>query len=200
LVFAFLVEEKSEETNILPTATVAVTEEAIKPEVKETTSPTASPTPVKTELPEKDVPARASKTAEPEEENKTLTCNLSVRCDTILNNLSRLKADKQEIIPPDGVIFPEQSVVFYEGETVFNVMIREMKKNKIHFEFENTPMYESVYIEGIANIYEFDCGELSGWMYKVNGEFLSVGCSQCELEPGDRVEILYSCDLGKDLS
>lgn len=32
-----------------------------------------------------------------------------------------------------------------------------------------TPAYNSAYIEGIGNLYEFDCGNLSGWMYSVNG-------------------------------
>ena len=39
---------------------------------------------------------------------------------------------------------------------------REMKKAKIHMEFRNTPIYNSAYIMGINNLYEFDVGELSG--------------------------------------
>ncbi len=30
---------------------------------------------------------------------------------------------------------------------------------------------DSVYVEGINNIYEFSCGEQSGWMYEVNGVY-----------------------------
>ena len=60
-------------------------------------------------------------------------------------------------------------------------------------------MYSSVYVEGISNIYEFDCGELSGWMYKVNGWFPNYGCSRYQLKPGDRVEWVYTCDLGDDV-
>lgn len=128
-----------------------------------------------------------------------LTCTLSVRCDTILNNMSWLNPEKAELIPQDGVIFPEQTVVFYEGESVFNVLLREMKKNKIHLEFENMPVYKSAYIEGINNIYEFDCGELSGWMYRVNGDFPNFGSSRYQLKPGDKIEWLYTCDLGRDI-
>ena len=71
--------------------------------------------------------------------------------------------------------------------------------NKIHLEFEDTPIYNSVYIEGIANIYEFDCGELSGWMYKVNGWFPNYGCSRYQLKAGDKIEWVYTCDLGNDI-
>jgi hypothetical protein len=102
-------------------------------------------------------------------------------------------------VPADGVIFPATGVTAYEGESVFNVLQREMKRNKIHFEFMNTPIYNSAYIEGINNLYEFDVGELSGWMYKVNDWFPNYGCSRYQLKAGDVVEWVYTCDLGRDV-
>lgn len=131
--------------------------------------------------------------------DKELTCTLSVRCDTILDNMAWMDPEKIELVPEDGVIFPEQTVTFYEGESVFNLLLREMKKNKIHFEFQNVPFYNSAYIEGTQNIYEFDCGELSGWRYKVNDWFPNFGCSRYQLKQGDRVEWVYTCDLGADV-
>lgn len=131
--------------------------------------------------------------------DKKLTCTLSVRCDTILNNMDMLTADKESVVPADGVIFSEKTVSFYEGESVFNLLLREMKANKIHMEFVNTPIYNSAYIEGIGNLYEFDCGELSGWMYRVNGVYPNYGCSRYKLKAGDKVEWVYTCDLGKDV-
>lgn len=131
--------------------------------------------------------------------DKELTCTLSIRCDTILNNIGWLDKEKVDIVPKDGVIFAEKAVTFYEGESVFNLLVREMKRNKIHMEFENTPIYNSAYIEGIANLYEFDCGELSGWMYKVNDWFPNYGCSRYQLKAGDKVEWVYTCDLGVDV-
>ncbi len=131
--------------------------------------------------------------------DKELNCTLSVRCDTVFENIGWLDSEKVEIIPKDGVIFEKKTVTFYEGESVFNLLLREMKKNKIHMEFENIPIYNSAYIEGIANLYEFDCGELSGWMYKVNDWFPNYGCSRYQLKPGDRVEWVYTCNLGIDV-
>ncbi|MBR1970714.1 MAG: DUF4430 domain-containing protein [Clostridia bacterium] len=136
-------------------------------------------------------------TANPE--NDCLRCTLSVRCDTILNNITSFNKEKVDIVPQNGVVFAEKSVVFYEGESVFNLLVREMKQNKIHLEFERTPIENGAYIEGIANLYEFDCGELSGWMYKVNGNFPNYGCSQYKLKTGDKVEWVYTCDLGRDV-
>lgn len=127
--------------------------------------------------------------------NDALTCRLSVSCKSVLENYDMLKDSKKEIIPEDGVIFKEKTVEFFTGESVFDVVYREMKSNKIHFEFVKTPMYNSVYIEGIANLYEFDCGNYSGWQYRVNGEKPTYGCSQYTLSNGDEIEIFYSCNL-----
>lgn len=127
------------------------------------------------------------------------SCTLSVRCDTIFENIEWFNKDKFDILPENGVIYPEQMVSFTEGESVFDVLLREMVKNKIHFEYMDNPLYKTAYIEGIANIYEFDCGELSGWMYRVNGTFPGYGCSKYILKNGDKIEWIYTCDLGKDI-
>ena len=129
----------------------------------------------------------------------SFTVTLSVRCDTILDNMNRLHKEKVELVPADGVIFPATEVTAYEGESVFNILLREMRRAQIHMEFRNTPIYNSAYIMGIHNLYEFDTGELSGWMYKVNGWFPNYGCSRYQLQPGDVIEWLYTCDLGRDL-
>lgn len=44
----------------------------------------------------------------------------------------------------------------------FDVLQRVCKANKIHMESSFTPVYNSAYIEGIHNLYEFDVGKLSG--------------------------------------
>lgn len=131
--------------------------------------------------------------------DKILTATLTVRCDTILQNIDWLDKAKVDLVPEDGVIYATQTVEFYEGESAFNVLLRQMKANKIHMEYENTPIYNSAYIEGINNIYEFDCGEGSGWMYSINGWFPNYGISRYALKEGDVIEVLYTCNLGLDI-
>ncbi len=123
-------------------------------------------------------------------------CTFSVSCNTILNNMDKLDKAKHSLVPSDGVIYKTADVEIKEGDTVFSLLERELVLNNIHFEYNKTT---SVYIEGINNIYEFDCGELSGWMYKVNGVFPNVGCDLYKLQPGDVVEWVYTCDLGRDV-
>ena len=127
---------------------------------------------------------------------KTYTCTFSIECSTILNNLKDLDPDKRELVPSNGVILAPTKVTFYEGESVFDVLQRVCKENGIHMESSWTPVYNSAYIEGIHNLYEFDCGELSGWMYRVNGWYPNYGCSRYQLVDGEVVEWRYTCDLG----
>jgi len=79
------------------------------------------------------------------------------------------------------------------------VLQRTLKQHKQHLEFEQTPLYNSAYIEGICNLYAFDAGALSGWMYSVNDTFPNYGCSQYTVQPGDVIQWHYTCDLGADL-
>ena len=130
---------------------------------------------------------------------KQYTCTFSIECSTILNNLDDLDPDKRELVPSNGVILAPTKVAFYEGESVFDVLQRVCKENNIHLESSWTPVYNSAYIEGINNLYEFDCGELSGWMFRVNGWYPNYGCSRYQLVDGEVVEWRYTCDHGRDV-
>lgn len=139
-----------------------------------------------------------------EPENNPVTdekkyARLSVSVKTLLGKEDWLPKNKVDLVPADGIIYPNQKVEFFEGENVFDLLQREMKNEKIHMEFSNNPMYNSAYVEGINNLYEFDGGELSGWMYKVNNWFPNYGASRYSLKDGDQVDWVYTLDLGKDL-
>lgn len=140
---------------------------------------------------------------EPEDQDvdktKTYTCTFSIECSTILNNLDMLDPEKLEMVPSNGVILAKTTVTFYEGESVYDVLQRVCKDYGIHMEASWTPIYNSAYVEGIHNLYEFDCGNLSGWMYRVNGWYPNYGCSRYQLQQGDVVEWRYTCDLGEDV-
>ncbi len=126
-------------------------------------------------------------------------CTISISCHTLLDNLDKIKKNKIAVIPSDGNILTSVPVEFEEGESVFDVTKRVCMDNRIPFEFTIAPVYHTAYIEGINNLYEFDCGSTSGWLYKVNGEFKSYGCSDCQLQDGDIIEWVYTCNLGKDV-
>lgn len=127
-------------------------------------------------------------------------CTIEIRCDTLLDHLELLGAEKAEFVPPDGSVLEKTAVSFSEGETVFDVLRRVCNGAQIQLEYSWTPFYDSYYIEGINHLYEFDCGSESGWMYQVNGEFPNCGCSGYTVQPGDEIVWSFTCaGLGKDV-
>ena len=134
-----------------------------------------------------------------QETQNTVSCTISISCATILDNRDKCNPEKLELVPDDGWLLAPVTVTAAEGASVFDVLQQVCRDNKIHLEFSNSPVYQSAYIEGIGNLYEFDCGELSGWMYSVNGWFPNYGCSSYAVQDGDVIEWVYTCDLGSDV-
>jgi hypothetical protein len=128
-----------------------------------------------------------------------LTCQITITCETLVSNPEALPSGKRALIPSNGIILGSTKVSFNQGESVFDVLARATKDNGIHMEFVKTPIYNSAYIEGIHNIYEFDAGEASGWMYSVNGKFPQKGASTYVLQANDRIHWAFSFDLGRDI-
>ena len=127
------------------------------------------------------------------------TCTLEIRCDTLLKNLDRLSSGKAELVPEDGILLEKTTVSFEPGESVFDVFRRYLREQNVHFEYVDAKAYGSIYIEGIGNLYEFDCGEQSGWLYFVNGISPGLGCSGYTVANGDEIVFAYTFDMGADL-
>ena len=178
----------------------SVQEFVIRPDSISEAPPATHPSGEKDKYQTDPIPEGKPKPVEPEDtevnKGKSYTCTFSIECSTILNNLDMLDPDKLEMVPSGGVILSKTTVTFYEGESVFDVLQRVCKEKGIHMEAEWTPIYNSAYVEGIHNLYEFDCGALSGWMYRVNGWYPNYGSSRYQLKDGDVVEWRYTCDLG----
>ena len=146
-------------------------------------------------------PAQAPEnTEEPgDASSQQAACTFSIRCDTILDNLDQLDPAKGELVPADGVLLAETQVTLGEGDTPFSLLQELTRANGIHLESSFTPGTGSAYVEGISNLYQFDCGPLSGWLFLVNGASPSVSCSDYVLSDGDVVEWAFTCDMGADL-
>lgn len=128
---------------------------------------------------------------------KAGTVTVSIRCDTAVANGMAEEEKWKGIIPEDGCILAETELDFEEGDTVFDLLCDIRDTYKLHMEYSGAG--STAYIEGINNLYEFDGGRWSGWMYSVNDEYPNVGCGQYELQDGDVIAWNYTCDLGLDL-
>lgn len=140
--------------------------------------PAATTKPVETQKPAAAKPVQTSKpaAAKPEQQKSVVTLAVYSDEDTILSVVEVKLEDK---------------------ETVFDVLKKILKDKKIQFEY--TGKGDSVYVQGINNLYEFDKGATSGWMYNVNGTYPNKSAGAYVLKPGDTIEWRYTLDLGKDL-
>lgn len=129
--------------------------------------------------------------APPEPAKKTVT--IEIRCDTILSNWADLAPGKSAFVPVDGTVLAATTVEFSDGETVFDVLSRACAEHGIQLEYSYTPVYGSYYIEGIDNLYEFDCGPQSGWTYQVNSYPPVYGSSGYVVSDGDAIVWRYTC-------
>lgn len=120
-------------------------------------------------------------------------CSFTIECKEVLKHKDKLKKNKRGLIPENGIIYSNSNTVFSDGESVFDILLRVTKNNKIQMEYNYTPAFQSNYIEGIANLYEFDCGETSGWSYLVNGQSPSYGCNRYKVNVGDDIIWRYTC-------
>ncbi len=117
----------------------------------------------------------------------SMTVTMSVSCEVIADELGG-----------ESVIIPPTEFVLLEDESAFDMLERVLAYNKIPFDYNGSTSLD-VYVRGIDNIYEMDFGEMSGWMYRINGDFPDGGCGAYKLKDGDVIEWLYTLETGRDI-
>lgn len=130
-----------------------------------------------------------------EQPQVTFHCTISISCTTILNHMDSLEPSKTGLVPADGVILGTTTVTVTEGETVYDALRRACSNAGIPLDASYSPGNGSAYVKGISNLYEFDCGSLSGWRYCVNGTYPNYGCSSYILKEGDSIQWNYTCTM-----
>lgn len=124
-------------------------------------------------------------------QQKTIT--FEIECKELMNHRDKWKEGIEEIIPSSGVFYSGEEN-YVEGETVYDVLKRICNEHTIALDSEYTPLYGTYYIKGIGNLYEFDCGSESGWLYKVNDSLPGVGCSSHVINENDKICFYYSLE------
>lgn len=195
--------EKPETTAISSVASTSSTADISKPTEKPvfTSTPTSSASPASSKATTtSNTSSVISTTPKPDKPIKKYdnTCTFVIECKTILDNKDKLKKGLEKYVPDDAVIF-SKTVGFDSGESVYDILRRICDENSIQMEASYTPAFSSYYVEGINNLYEFDCGQGSGWMYSVNGVFPNYGCSSYKPANNDKIAFRYTCELGYDL-
>lgn len=117
---------------------------------------------------------------------------ITIECRSILDNMNDLKSGHEAYVPKNGVMLNDYRVTYQNGMTVYDLLCKAGEDNNITISAENS-IYGGMYVSGINNIDELDCGKESGWLYYVNGKMPNITCSKYKLNKGDKVVFSYTC-------
>ncbi len=93
----------------------------------------------------------------------------------------------------NDIILAPTSVDYREGQTVFEVLLAVTRENNIQTDFSGNN--KTAYVKGINNLYEFDMGGTSGWLYSVNGAYPKISCGAYMLKSGDSIQFEYTTEV-----
>ncbi|WCK56603.1 DUF4430 domain-containing protein [Aneurinibacillus sp. Ricciae_BoGa-3] len=172
-----------------PEANTKTVEQKKAPVTASAAAHTAAATPTSTSTPQAKVSSESSDAPKPVTQaaayhNQTVPVSPVVTLQII--------GDKQH-----SAILPVQSVMVKDGDTVLDILTRCLKQNNMQYEYSGA--LSTAYIKGIDNLYEFDDGPKSGWMFKVNSRFSDKSAGSYRVKAGDSIVWMYTMDSGKDI-
>ena len=180
-----------EEQSTAVTATTT-TQATTSTTVAETTTKetTAKPSTTKTQTTTKKKKITTTKVKK-KKKNDKVTCTVTVECKSILDHMDELKEGHEEFVPDDGYIIKNYTYKAKAGYTAYDALKSACNNNDIKLTAQKTSY--GVYISGINNLDEFDCGKQSGWMYSVNGIMPNTTCGNVTVDDGDSIVFTYVC-------
>ena len=101
-------------------------------------------------------------------------------------------------IDNNGVLQLNAEVPFNEGSSVFDYLLEAGKNEKIVISYSGGK--SSAYVEGINNLFEFDRGAESGWIYTVDNIKFSVGSAKTYPNAGSVIVWKYILKVADGLS
>lgn len=107
-----------------------------------------------------------------------------------------------------GTIIAATEVPYVEGDSVADVTVRLLKAMNLEYSSTGTAD-DGFYLSSLngfelngtyyATFGEFDAGSQSGWCVRVNNWHINQGSSAVEVEDGDVISWLYTCQYGADI-
>ena len=201
LLFSFFFGCTAQKENAQPTSEISVsttaktTEKTTEKTTKKTTEKKTGHSKAEKSTTKKETTAKAettsASTTKKQHTQVESFCYITIECSAINENIDKLKEGHARYVPENGIILAKTKCTFDEGETVFDILEKICSKKGIPLTSRET-VY-GIYVSGINNLDEFDCGRESGWVYTVNGSSPSKSCSKYELSPGDSIVFKYVC-------
>lgn len=122
-----------------------------------------------------------------------LTCTITIRCDSLRKHWDSLSDKVKAKMPENGLFLKKTTVNITASDTVYSILQKVCKAKNIALDAEYSTMFSTEYIRGIGYLYEKEAGDMSGWLYRVNGKLPNYGASNYSVKAGDHIEWLYTC-------
>lgn len=120
---------------------------------------------------------------------------LTIECTDIIKHKNDLAKNFLKNYSVDnGYIVKPQKVALCKNDSVFDVLMRFCKSQKIIVNYSDNI---EKYIQGINGVSEFSCGPASGWKYYVNGHAPEKSSDNYTLSDGDNVVFTFVCDYNE---
>lgn len=92
----------------------------------------------------------------------------------------------------NGVV-ASQSIPYQEGDTALSATVRLLQINGLHYSIRGSG--SASYVEGLAGLYEFDHGPLSGWLVYIDGNRIGTGSGSYSVQAGSHIHWQYTTNF-----
>ena len=142
----------------------------------------------------KDNTSVSDKNSTDEKDDKNyIKCDVTIDCTILLSNMDKLNKNARKDVPDSGKLLDKTSIKIKKGSSAYDVLTAVCKLKKIAYDAEYSPIYKTSYVKGIGYLYEKMAGDMSGWLYLVDGVTPNVGSSAYKLKGGEHIEWTYTC-------
>lgn len=124
-------------------------------------------------------------------EDAAKTAYVTISCEAAVERYGELPEQKQSLMPKDGIFLQSEKVILAGKGTALDALRDACDRKEILFELDGSAALGTEYIIGIGQLYQFDIGAESGWLYSVNGESPNVGAGGYEVQEGDEIVFYY---------
>ncbi len=138
--------------------------------------------------------AVSDKNSSDENDDKNyIKCDVTIDCTILLSNMDKLNKNARKYVPDSGKLLDKTSIKIKKGSSAYDVLTAVCKQKKIAYDAEYSAIYKTSYVKGIGYLYEKMAGDMSGWLYLVDGVTPNVGASAYKLKGGEHIEWTYTC-------
>ena len=142
----------------------------------------------------KDNTSVSDKNSTDEKDDKNyIKCDVTIDCTILLSNMDKLNKNARKYVPDSGKLLDKTSIKIKKGSSAYDVLTAVCKLKKIAYDAEYSPIYKTSYVKGIGYLYEKMAGDMSGWLYLVDGVTPNVGSSAYKLKGGEHIEWTCTC-------